>query len=320
MAKYLVTGIAGFIGSAIARGLLEKGESVRGLDDFSTGKWENIAEIESQIDFRGVSLLDPAGLASACDRIEYVIHQAALPSVPKSIADPELTHAVNVNGTLNLLLAARDAGVKRVVYAASSSAYGNSETLPKHEGMVPRPISPYAVQKLTGEYYMQAFAEVYGLETVSLRYFNIFGPRQDANSQYSAVLAKFITQMQQGASPTIFGDGEQSRDFTFVANAVQANLKACVADGVSGKMFNIATGTRFSLNQTFEMLRRIIGFNGSAKNAAARAGDVKHSLADISLAQKHLGYAPEVGFEEGLRRTVAWYSDKSASERVAAAK
>jgi UDP-glucose 4-epimerase len=319
MAKYLVTGIAGFIGSAIARGLLEKGESVRGLDDFSTGKWENIVEIQNDIDFRGVSLLDQAGLASACEGIDYVIHQAALPSVPKSISEPELTHNVNVNGTLNLLLAARDAGVKRVVYAASSSAYGNSETLPKHEGMVPRPISPYAVQKLTGEYYMQAFAEVYGLETVSLRYFNIFGPRQDANSQYSAVLAKFITQMQQGEAPTIFGDGEQSRDFTYVANAVQANLKACVANGVSGKMFNIATAARFSLNQTFEMLRRIIGFHGAAKYAAARTGDVKHSLADISLAQKHLGYAPDVGFEEGLRRTVKWYQEKASAEAVGAA-
>ncbi len=319
MAKYLVTGIAGFIGSAIARGLLEQGESVRGLDDFSTGKWENIAEIEKRIDFRGVSLLDPAGLAAACQGIDYVIHQAALPSVPKSVAEPELTHAVNVNGTLNLLLAARDARVKRVVYAASSSAYGNSETLPKHEGMVPRPISPYAVQKLTGEYYMQAFSGVYGLETVSLRYFNIFGPRQDANSQYSAVLAKFITQMQQGAQPTIFGDGEQSRDFTYVANAVQANLKACVASGVSGKMFNVATGTRFSLKQTFEMLRRIIGFNGEVKYATERTGDVKHSLADISLAKKHLGYSPEVGFEEGLRRTVEWYQQKRASQEVATA-
>jgi nucleoside-diphosphate-sugar epimerase len=321
MAKYLVTGIAGFIGSGIARELVARGESVRGLDDFSTGKWENIAEIENAIDFRGVSLLDQSGLASACQDIEYVIHQAALPSVPKSVAEPELTHAVNVNGTLNLLLAARDAGVKRVVYAASSSAYGNSETLPKHEGMVPRPISPYAVQKLTGEYYMQAFAEVYGVETVCLRYFNIFGPRQDANSQYSAVLAKFITQMQQGESPTIFGDGEQSRDFTFVANAVQANVKACVAPAreVSGRVFNIATGTRFSLNETFAILRKIIGFSGAAKYAAPRTGDVKHSLADISPAKKHLGYSPEVGFEDGLRRTVEWYQQQRKSSETAAA-
>src|SRR5438270_1656085 len=320
MVKYLVTGIAGFIGSSIARELVRRGESVRGLDDFSTGKWENIAEIENDIDFRGVSLLDQAGLASACQGIEYVIHQAALPSVPKSVAEPELTHAVNVNGTLNLLLAARDAGVKRVVYAASSSAYGNSETLPKREDMVPRPISPYAVQKLTGEYYMQTFSEVYGLETVSLRYFNIFGPRQDANSQYSAVLAKFITQMQQGESPRIFGDGEQSRDFTYVANAVQANLKACVAPAkdVAGKVFNIATGSRFSLNQTFEMLCKIIGFSGAAKFAPPRTGDVKHSLADIMLAQKHLGYSADVSFEEGLKRTVEWYEQQAAAPALSA--
>jgi nucleoside-diphosphate-sugar epimerase len=225
---------------------------------------------------------------------------------------------VNVNGTLNLLIAARNAGVKRVVYAASSSAYGETEVLPKREDMLPRPISPYAVQKLTGEYYMQTFSAVYGLETVSLRYFNIFGPRQDANSQYSAVLAKFITQMQRGESPTIFGDGEQSRDFTYVANAVQANLKGCIAPAkeVSGKVFNIATGSRYSLNQTFEMLRKIIGFSGPAKFAAPRTGDVKHSLADIALAQKHLGYSPDVSFEEGLRRTVAWYEQVSAGARA----
>ncbi len=320
MAKYLVTGIAGFIGSSIARELLERGESVRGLDDFSTGKWENIAEIKNKIDFRGVSLLDKEGVASACLGIDYILHQAALPSVPKSVAEPELTHNVNVNGTLNLLLAARDAGVKRVVYAASSSAYGNSETLPKHEGMIPRPISPYAVQKLTGEYYMQTFSAVYGLETVCLRYFNIFGPRQDANSQYSAVLAKFITQMEKNESPTIFGDGEQSRDFTFVANAVQANLKACVAPAAeaSGKVFNVATGTRFSLNETFEMLRKIIGFSGAAKYAGPRTGDVKHSQADISLAQKHLGYSPSVSFEEGLRRTVAWYQEQAEAPALSA--
>ena len=309
MAQYLVTGIAGFIGSSIAHELVSRGETVRGVDDFSTGKWENIADIQDDLDFRRISVVEPAGLATACVGIDYVIHQAALPSVPNSVAEPELTHAVNVNGTLNLLIAARNAGVKRMVYAASSAAYGESEVLPKREDMLPCPISPYAVQKLTGEYYMQTFSAVYGLETVSLRYFNIFGPRQDANSQYSGVLAKFITQMQQGESPTIFGDGEQSRDFTFVANAVQANLKACVAPAkdVSGKVFNIATGTRFSLNQICEMLGRIIGFSGPAKFAAARAGDVKHSLADIALAQKYLGYSPDVGFEEGIRRTVEWY-------------
>ena len=321
MAKYLVTGIAGFIGSAIAHELVSRGETVRGLDDFSTGKPENIQDIKNDLDFRKASLLDEAALASACNGIEYVIHQAALPSVPKSVAEPQLTHAVNVNGTLNLLMAARDAGVKRVVYAASSSAYGESEVLPKQEAMIPRPISPYAAQKLTGEYYMQVFSKVYGLETVSLRYFNIFGPRQDANSQYSAVLAKFITQMQQGETPTIFGDGEQSRDFTYVANAVQANLKACAAPAadVSGKVFNIATGSRFSLNQTFEMLRKIIGFSGSAKFAPARAGDVKHSLADITLAQKHLGYSADVSFEEGLKRTVEWYEQQAKAAQAVVA-
>jgi UDP-glucose 4-epimerase len=321
MAKYLVTGIAGFIGSSIAHELVSRGETVRGLDDFSTGKPENIQDIKNDLDFRQASLLDEAALASACKGIDFVIHQAALPSVPKSVAEPQLTHAVNVNGTLNLLIAARDAGVKRVVYAASSSAYGESEVLPKQEAMIPRPISPYAVQKLTGEYYMQTFFAVYGLESVSLRYFNIFGPRQDANSQYSAVLAKFITQMQQGDTPTIFGDGEQSRDFTYVANAVQANLKACFAPAkdVSGKVFNIATGSRFSLNQTFEMLRKIIGFSGSAKFAPTRTGDVKHSLADITLAQKHLGYSADVSFEEGLRRTVEWYEQQTPAESGAQA-
>jgi UDP-glucose 4-epimerase len=313
MAKYLVTGVAGFIGSSIARELVGRGETVRGLDDFSTGKRENIAEVEDRLDFREVSLLNPSGLATACQGIDYVIHQAALPSVPKSVADPKLTNSVNVEGTLNLLVAARDAGVKRVVYAASSSAYGESETLPKREDMVPHPISPYAVQKLTGEHYMQAFSKVYALETVSLRYFNIFGPRQDANSQYSAVLAKFITMMQKGESPTIYGDGEQSRDFTFVANAVQANLRACVAPAqeVSGKVFNIATGRRFSLNQTYAMLQEITGFSGAAKFAPGRVGDVRHSLADISLAQKHLGYSADVSFEEGLRRTAEWYKQIS---------
>ena len=321
MAKYLVTGIAGFIGSSIAHELVRLGETVRGLDDFSTGKRENIADIENEIDFRPVTLLDKSGVAEACEGIDYVVHQAALPSVPKSVAEPELTHAVNVNGTLNLLLAARDARVKRVVYAASSSAYGESEVLPKREEMIPRPISPYAVQKLAGEYYLQSFTSVYGLETVSLRYFNIFGPRQDANSQYSGVLAKFITRMQLGETPTIFGDGEQSRDFTYVANAVQANLKACLAPAkeVSGKVFNIATGTRFSLNQIFAMLSKIIGFSGPAKFGPPRMGDVKHSLADISQAQKCLGYSADVSFEDGLRRTVEWYAESAAAASQAMA-
>jgi UDP-glucose 4-epimerase len=313
MGSFLVTGAAGFIGSAIVRALIDRGDHVRGLDDLSTGKRENITGLKGPLDFRQVSLLDPAGTASACEGIDCVFHQAAMPSVPKSVAEPKLTNSVNVEGTLNLLVAARDARVKRVVYAASSSAYGESETLPKREDMVPHPISPYATQKLAGEHYMHVFSKVYGLETVSLRYFNVFGPRQDANSQYSAVLAKFITQMLQGHSPTIYGDGEQSRDFTFIDNTVRANLLASEAPAgeVAGKMFNVATGVRYSLKQTYEMLQRIIGFSGAPQYAPARTGDVKHSLADITLAQRHLKYAAVVGFEEGLRRTVEWYRQTS---------
>jgi UDP-glucose 4-epimerase len=321
MKNYLVTGVAGFIGSALVRALIQRGDRVRGLDDFSTGKRENIAGLESQFEFREGSLLDAAVLAEACKGIDCVFHEAAMPSVPKSVAEPKRTNAVNVEGTLNLLVAARDAGVKRVVYAASSSAYGDSEVLPKHEAMIPRPISPYAVQKLTGEHYMAVFAGVYSVETVSLRYFNIFGPRQDANSQYSAVLAKFITLMLEGKSPTIYGDGEQSRDFTFVDNAVKANLLAAAAPAVevSGKVFNVATGSRFSLNQTYQMLQKIIGFSGPVQYAPVRAGDVMHSLAEISLARKHLGYSPEVSFEEGLQRTVEWYRQKAGAPAGTAA-
>jgi UDP-glucose 4-epimerase len=252
--------------------------------------------------------------------VECVFHEAALPSVPKSVADPLLTNSVNAQGTLNLLLAAREAGVRRVVYAASSSAYGDSEVLPKREDMLPNPISPYAVQKLTGEHYMKVFASVYGLETVSLRYFNVFGPRQSANSEYSAVLAKFITQMLQGETPTIFGDGEQSRDFTYVDNAVESNLLACSAPAktVSGKVFNVATGSCVSLNETYKLLQKITGFDGAPKYEAPRVGDVKHSVADIRLGEQSLGYAPKVSFEEGLRCTVNWYHEVMQSEMVQA--
>jgi UDP-glucose 4-epimerase len=322
MAKYLVTGAAGFIGSSLVRALIERGEDVRGLDNFATGKRENNADLNGKLDFREASILDEDAMSDACAGVDYVFHEAALPSVPKSVAEPKLTNATNIDGTLNVLLAARDAGVKRVIYAASSSAYGESEVLPKQEGMIARPISPYAVQKLTGEHYMQTFTAVYGLETVSLRYFNVFGPRQDANSQYSAVLAKFITQMSRNESPTIFGDGEQSRDFTFIDNVVKGNLLAASApaDQVSGRMFNVATGTRITLNQTFKLLQQIIGFSGPAKYAAPRLGDVKHSLADITLAKKYMGYTPLVSFEEGLRRTVDWYREVMEPAAASAAR
>jgi UDP-glucose 4-epimerase len=309
MALFLISGVAGFIGSNLAHELLKRGERVRGFDNFETGKRENLAELDTRIDFRELDLLDAAAMAQACQGVDYVLHQAAIPSVPRSVIDPVSSHNTNLNGTLNLLMAARDAKVKRVVYAASSSAYGDTPTLPKHEGMVPDPISPYAVQKLGGELYLKSFSRVYGLETVSLRYFNIFGPRQDPTSQYSGVLAKFISQMLANQTCTIFGDGEQSRDFTYIENAVNANLLACTAPAgkVNGQVFNVATGTRFSLNQTFNILKSIIGYSGTPQYQEVRAGDVKHSLADISRSEEALGYKPSVGFEEGLRRTVEWY-------------
>ena len=259
-------------------------------------------------------------LHSACQGVDYVLHQAAIPSVPRSVLDPARSNAVNIDGTLNVLMAARDAGVKRVVYAASSSAYGETPTLPKHEDMLPSPISPYAVSKLAGELYMTSFHRVYGLSTVSLRYFNIFGPRQDANSQYSGVLAKFITSMLQGETPTIYGDGEQSRDFTYIDNVVAANLLAATQpeSQVAGQTFNIATGHRFTLNETFAILKELTEFQGKVEYAPERAGDVKHSLADVSRAEAQLGYRPLVDFREGLRRTVAWYRSMVAVSAEAA--
>jgi len=309
MATYLITGIAGFIGSSLARAVLAQGDKVCGIDNLSTGKAENIAEILGRIDFREADLLDMQAAQSACTGADYVLHQAAIPSVPKSVLDPLGSNRANVDATVNLLVAARDAKVKRVVYAASSSVYGDTPTLPKHEDMPPNPISPYAVAKLAGEYYMTSFYRCYGLETVCLRYFNIFGPRQDPSSPYSGVLAKFITQMLKGDQPTIFGDGTQSRDFTYADNAVEANLLACKAPAkqVAGGVFNIATGRRADLNQTFRLLKTLIGYPGEAKYAPERAGDVKHSLADISRAEKHLGYKPRVEFEDGLSRTIEWY-------------
>jgi UDP-glucose 4-epimerase len=308
MALYLITGVAGFIGSNIARELVRRGEQVRGIDNFSTGKRHNLDDLSS-IEFREADIVDLASIRDACEGVDYVIHQAAIPSVPRSVQDPITSNVANVDGTLNVLVAARDAKVKRVVYASSSSLYGDVLALPKREDMAPSPISPYAVSKLTGEYYMRSFYRVYGLETVSLRYFNVFGPHQDPTSMYSGVLAIFISRMLRGEPVTIHGDGEQSRDFTYIDNVVSANVLSCHAPAAeaAGRFMNVATNHRITLNQTFETLKELTGYSGTAKYGPDRSGDVKHSLADISLAEKHLGYKPLVNFEEGLKRTVHWY-------------
>jgi len=329
LASYLITGIAGFIGSSLAHALVERGDEVRGIDNFSTGKRENLAGIEKRVDLRELDLKTPsAALNAACNGVDYIFHQAALPSVPRSVLDPISSNESNIDGTLHLLVAAREAlqrdgRLKRIVYAASSSAYGDTPTLPKHEAMLPLPISPYAVTKLAGELYMQSFQRVYALPTVALRYFNVFGPRQDPTSQYSGVMAKFIRAMLRDEQPTIYGDGEQSRDFTCIEDVVSANLLACSApaEKVAGRVFNIACGRRITLNQTFQALKKIIGYTGEAAYGPERAGDIKHSLADISLAQEELGYQPQVPYEEVLKRTVEWYrheQDVFALEKVSA--
>jgi len=306
--KYLVTGVAGFIGRSIAAALLAQGESVRGIDSFITGKRENLIGLEA-MDFIEGDLADPAACARACAGVEVVFHEAALASVPRSVADPVSTNVNCVDATLNLLVAARAAGVRRVVYAGSSSAYGDTPTLPKHEQMLPNPISPYAVAKLAGEQYMRAFARVYELETVVLRYFNVFGPHQDPSSQYSGVLAIFCRRMLAGEQPTINGDGEQSRDFTYIDNVVEANLLAAAAPAqkVSGRVMNAATGSRITLNEVFALLCELTGYSGKPAYGPPRAGDIRDSLADISLAADLIGYRPKIDFREGLRRTVEWY-------------
>jgi len=311
MALYLITGIAGFIGSSLARAVLSRGDRVRGVDNLATGNRENIKEILDRIDFREADILDLDAMHSACAGVDFVLHQAAIPSVPKSVLDPLGSNRANIDGTVNVLVAARDAKVKRVVYAASSSAYGDTPTLPKYEAMKPDPISPYAVAKLASEHYMISFYRCYGLETVCLRYFNIFGPRQDPSSPYSGVLAKFITQMLRGEPPTMNGDGEQSRDFTYIDNAVEANLLACQApaEKVAGQVFNTATGRRVTLNEVFQLLQGLTSYEGQPKHGPERGGDIKHSLADISKTEAALGYKPIVDFEEGLKRTVEWYRE-----------
>lgn len=308
----LVTGAAGFIGSHLVRALLDRGDAVRALDNFSTGSRENLAEVAHLIDLREIDLRDAAAVAEACQGGTSILHQAALPSVPRSVQEPRPSHEINIDGTFNLLEGARAAGVRRVVYAASSSAYGNQPGFPRVETMLPQPISPYAVQKLNGELYMQSYWRVYGLETVCLRYFNIFGPRQDPSSQYSGVMARFILQMLHGEQPVIFGDGEQGRDFTYVHNVVQANLLALTSPAtfVAGRVFNIACGERHTLNETFQSLARLLAYPNGPRYGPERDGDVRDSLADISSAARAMNYAPQVGFEEGLLQTVAWYRDR----------
>ena len=310
---YLVTGGAGFIGSHIAEALVNRGDRVRVLDNLMTGKRENLSHLIGKIEFIEADIRDYTAIRQAAEGVSVIFHEAAIPSVPRSVADPQLSHDVNVNGTFNVLMAARDAGVRRLVFAASSSAYGDTEVLPKIETMMPNPLSPYAAAKLVGELYCQTFTRVYGLETVALRYFNVFGPRQDPTSPYSGVISKFVTALLENQTPIIFGDGEQSRDFTYVANVVDANLRAAEAPEAVGKVMNLGIGERITLNQLLDELQKIIGTNLKPNYAETRAGDVRHSLADISRAENLLGYRPLVGLAEGLKYTVDWYRENQNS-------
>ena len=309
MALYLVTGGAGFIGSNISEELVKRGEKIRILDNFSTGKRENIVKFKDGIELIEGDLRDLEIVKRAMVGVDFVLHQGALPSVERSIKDPLTTTRVNILGTLNVLLVALQLGVKRVVYASSSSVYGDTPTLPKKEGMKTGPQSPYAVTKLIGEEYCRIYYSSYGLEIVCLRYFNVFGPRQDPGSQYAAVIPKFITLMLRGKSPPIYGDGEQSRDFTFIDNVVEANLEACKAKGASGGVFNIACGKSVTINELVQRLNGILQIGIEPTYQSPRKGDVRHSLADISQAQKTLHYSPEIGFGTGLEKTVQWFRD-----------
>ena len=305
--RYLVTGGAGFIGSNIVDELVRRSHKVVVLDDLSAGKESNLADVRGKIDLRVGSITDLAAVQSACNGADYVIHLAARTSVPRSVQDPIGTNFVNIDGTLNVLVAARDAKVRRIVFAASSSAYGETPTLPKTETMPADPISPYGITKYVGELYAKVFGRVYGLENACVRYFNVFGPRQDPSSQYSGVLSRFMLAVIEGQQPVVFGDGEQSRDFTFIENIVDETLRACEAQGASGMVFNGGTGARITLNQVLKLLEKISGKKINAKYDPPRTGDIRDSQADISLAQKVLGYKPLVHFEGGLQRTWEWY-------------
>jgi nucleoside-diphosphate-sugar epimerase len=314
MSNFLVTGGAGFIGSHLCEALVARGERVRVVDSLITGKRANLAHLGDAVEFMEGDLADLDVARRAVEGCDFVLHQAAIPSVPRSVKDPITSNRANIDATLNVAVAARDAGVRRVVYAGSSSAYGNTPTLPKHEDMPTAPLSPYALQKLVGEQYLQLFTKLYGVETVTIRYFNVFGPRQDPSSPYSGVISLFVSALVDGLQPTIYGDGEHTRDFTYVANVVDGVLRACTAPDASGEVINVASGGRVSLNQLFSAIRDLTGARVDPIYAPPREGDVKDSQADISKAQRLLGYKPLVSFEEGLRRTLEWYkADKAGS-------
>jgi nucleoside-diphosphate-sugar epimerase len=313
MAHYLVTGGAGFIGSHLCEELVRRGERVRVVDSLITGKRQNLAHLP-QVEFMQGDLADLDVARRAVQGIEYVLHQAAIPSVPRSVEDPVTSNRANIDASVNILVAARDAGVRRLVYAGSSSAYGNSEVLPKVETMPTAPLSPYALQKLVAEQYCQMFTALYKFETVTIRYFNVFGPRQDPSSPYSGVISLFISALCDGRRPTIYGDGEQTRDFTYVANVVDGVLRACHAPAASGEVINVATAGRISLNQLFAIVKREVGSSLEPNYAEPRAGDVRDSQADIRKAERLLGYTPSVSFEEGLGRTVKWYRESMVSK------
>lgn len=308
MTKYVVTGGAGFIGSSIVRSLLTRdGSQVAVIDNFLSGKEENLEEVRGRIEVHRADIRRYGEIAPILRGADVVFHLAAIPSVPRSIAEPVPSHEVNIDGTFQVLRACAEGGVRRVVYAASSSAYGGSEVLPKVETMAPDPKSPYAVQKLTGEYYMRVFSSCFGLETVAIRYFNVYGPRQDPSSPYSGVISVFMKCLLQRVSPTIYGDGEQSRDFTYVEDVANLTVKAAHAEGVSGNLYNGGNGGRHTLNRIWELLQEIEGLSLPAQYGPPRAGDVRHSQADTTAARRDLGHAPQFTLEEGLRRTLAWY-------------
>ncbi len=312
MGMFLVTGGAGFVGSHLTEGLIARGHKVRVIDNFATGKRKNIAHLLDKIELIEGDIRNPEDCKKAVDGVSVVLHQAAVPSVPKSVQDPVTSHQANIDGTFNMLMAAKDADVKRFVYAASSSAYGDTEVSPKHEKILPGPKSPYAVNKLVGEYYCRAFYECFGLQTISLRYFNVFGPRQDPASQYAAAIPAFVTAILEDRQPTVYGDGEQSRDFTFVENVIEANILAAGAPETHGEVVNIACGQSVTINAIIKQINELLGKNIEPIYADPRPGDVRHSLADVSLAREVIGYEPVVYFDEGLKRAIDWYVNNAA--------